>query len=101
MKTITDDPNGFFDQGGWKFLDPQSGDEAEDDDDEDEEDEQYNPTEESDDDDESESDASGSDVTESEDYSGESNYSFQKFCFYFVVVFGNLLIINFLVFLFY
>ena len=24
MKTITDDPEGFFDSGGWSFLDPQS-----------------------------------------------------------------------------
>ncbi len=25
MKTILDDPEGFFDNGGWKFLDPDSG----------------------------------------------------------------------------
>ena len=24
MKTINDDPEGFFDQGGWSFLDPDS-----------------------------------------------------------------------------
>ena len=24
MKTITDDPEGFFDSGGWSFLDPES-----------------------------------------------------------------------------
>ena len=24
MKTITDDPEGFFDSGGWTFLDPES-----------------------------------------------------------------------------
>ena len=24
MKTITDDPDGFFDSGGWSFLDPES-----------------------------------------------------------------------------
>ena len=24
MKTITDDPEGFFDQGGWTFLNPES-----------------------------------------------------------------------------
>lgn len=23
MKTITDDPEGFFDNGGWSFLDPE------------------------------------------------------------------------------
>lgn len=71
MKTITDDPEGFFDQGGWSFLDPDSDAEQEDEDDEDEEDEQYNPTEESDYEDESESDESGSDVTESESYSDD------------------------------
>nr|AAB80936.1 probable transcriptional regulator dre4 [Drosophila melanogaster] len=29
MKTITDDPEGFFEQGGWTFLDPESGSEGE------------------------------------------------------------------------
>ena len=24
MKTITDDPKGFFESGGWTFLDPES-----------------------------------------------------------------------------
>ena len=24
MKTIVDDPEGFFDNGGWAFLDPES-----------------------------------------------------------------------------
>ena len=24
MKTILDDPEGFFDNGGWSFLDPES-----------------------------------------------------------------------------
>lgn len=24
MKTIVDDPEGFFEQGGWSFLDPES-----------------------------------------------------------------------------
>jgi hypothetical protein len=24
MKTINDDPKGFFEQGGWSFLDPES-----------------------------------------------------------------------------
>ena len=45
MKTITDDPVGFFENGGWTFLDPQSdGEEAGDDETEDEEDEVYEPT---------------------------------------------------------
>lgn len=45
MKTITDDPEGFFESGGWTFLDPESDNEvgaAEDE--EDEEDEAYEPT---------------------------------------------------------
>ncbi|KAI1297269.1 FACT complex subunit spt16 [Halotydeus destructor] len=67
MKTITDDPEGFFDQGGWSFLDPESDAEGGDDDDEDEEDEVYDPTDVEEDEDESESDFSGeSDVTESD-----------------------------------
>ncbi len=41
MKTITDDPEGFFESGGWSFLDPDSENEQEDDDDEDEEDEEF------------------------------------------------------------
>lgn len=38
MKTITDDPEGFFDSGGWTFLDPES--DAENDEVEDEEEEE-------------------------------------------------------------
>jgi nucleosome binding factor SPN SPT16 subunit len=44
MKTITDDPEGFFESGGWSFLDPDSGSDVEDDD-EDEEDEEFKVTE--------------------------------------------------------
>lgn len=49
MKTITDDPTGFFESGGWTFLDPESDEEAvrggggEDDETEDE-DETFEPT---------------------------------------------------------
>ncbi|XP_015121825.1 FACT complex subunit spt16 isoform X5 [Diachasma alloeum] len=56
MKTITEDPEGFFESGGWTFLDPESDAENEDvDDEEEEEDDAYEPTdieseEESDDD---------------------------------------------------
>ena len=32
MKTIVDDPEGFFESGGWNFLDPESDGEGEDDD---------------------------------------------------------------------
>jgi len=28
MKTITDDPAGFFESGGWTFLDPESDEEG-------------------------------------------------------------------------
>ena len=35
MKTIIDDPEGFFESGGWSFLDPNSGSEGEGDEDED------------------------------------------------------------------
>ena len=39
MKTITDDPEGFFESGGWTFLDAESDvEEAQDDDDEEEDD---------------------------------------------------------------
>uniref|UniRef100_A0A6M2DW00 FACT complex subunit n=1 Tax=Xenopsylla cheopis TaxID=163159 RepID=A0A6M2DW00_XENCH len=72
MKTITDDPEGFFESGGWTFLDPESDDEngavAEE---ESEEDDAYEPTdidsdEESDDDSEY-SEASEDESDESED----------------------------------
>lgn len=41
MKTIVDDPDGFFESGEWNFLDPESGDEDEDDDDDADEDETF------------------------------------------------------------
>lgn len=45
MKTITDDPIGFLESGGWTFLDPESGSDGEGDDGgEEEEDEAYEPT---------------------------------------------------------
>ncbi|KAH8380500.1 hypothetical protein KR009_011142 [Drosophila setifemur] len=72
MKTITDDPEGFFDQGGWTFLDPESGSEGEAETAESEEDEAYNPTdadteEESDEDDSEYSEASEDESDETED----------------------------------
>lgn len=72
MKTITDDPEGFFDQGGWSFLDPDSDAEG-DDEDESGDDDHYAPTDEDVEGEESESDFSGeSDVTESDpDISGK------------------------------
>lgn len=62
MKTITDDPEGFFDNGGWSFLDPES--ESENEDDEDEEDEEFNPSD----------DLSGTEEESSDDYSEESDW---------------------------
>lgn len=41
MKTITDDPEGFFESGGWTFLDPESDAEENVEDEEEEEDEVY------------------------------------------------------------
>ncbi|CAK1552562.1 unnamed protein product [Leptosia nina] len=73
MKTITDDIEGFFDNGGWSFLDPESDAENEHQDDEsEEEDDAYEPTdaeseEESEDDSEYDSEAS-----DASDASGDS-----------------------------
>ncbi|XP_052830934.1 FACT complex subunit SPT16 [Octopus bimaculoides] len=61
MKTITDDPEGFFDNGGWSFLDPESEDEHEDDDEED--DDAYVPS----------NDSAGEEASSEED-SEESNW---------------------------
>ncbi|XP_011306257.1 FACT complex subunit spt16 isoform X1 [Fopius arisanus] len=45
MKTITEDPEGFFESGGWTFLDPDTDAENEEvDDEEEEEDDAYEPT---------------------------------------------------------
>lgn len=75
MKTITDDPEGFFEQGGWTFLDPESGSEDENETAESEEDEAYNPT---DADSDEESDEDDSEYSEaSEDESDESDGIFQ------------------------
>ncbi|RWS01709.1 FACT complex subunit spt16-like protein [Dinothrombium tinctorium] len=65
MKTIVDDPEGFFDQGGWSFLDPDSDEDAKEEEEEDEEDDVYNPTDEEFAESESESEYSGSEITES------------------------------------
>ncbi|XP_070574512.1 FACT complex subunit SPT16-like [Ptychodera flava] len=42
MKTIVDDPAGFFEQGGWNFLEPESASEGDDDDED--EDAAYEPS---------------------------------------------------------
>lgn len=84
MKTITDDPKGFFENGGWTFLDPESGSEEDGDGDESEEDEVYEPSdleseEESDEDseyseaseDESDEDDDGNDFIPKKKYSND------------------------------
>ncbi|XP_050532515.1 FACT complex subunit spt16 isoform X2 [Daktulosphaira vitifoliae] len=72
MKTITDDPEGFFENGGWTFLDPESDDEDGAVDEEEEEDEPYEPSdvesfEESDDDGSEYSEASEDSDSEEEE----------------------------------
>lgn len=82
MKTITDDIEGFFDNGGWSFLDPESDEENAAEDESSEEDDAYEPTDaesEEDSDDGSEydsealdeSDASGDSEAEEDEESGK------------------------------
>ncbi|XP_043248996.1 FACT complex subunit spt16 isoform X1 [Colletes gigas] len=71
MKTITDDPVGFFDNGGWTFLEPESDAENEDPDDEDEEvDDAYEPSD-LDSEEESDDDSEYSEASEDSDSNGE------------------------------
>ncbi|XP_061109430.1 FACT complex subunit SPT16 [Conger conger] len=71
MKTIVDDPEGFFEQGGWSFLDPESeGSGGEGGDSESEmEDETFNPSAEEDEEEEVDSDEDYSSETEDSNYS--------------------------------
>jgi len=76
MKTIIDDPEGFFESGGWSFLDPNSGSEAEGDEDEDldSEDEEFKMSEDENvsEDDDSDDDYSSEDENASdEDFTDE------------------------------
>ncbi|XP_041977304.1 FACT complex subunit spt16 isoform X2 [Aricia agestis] len=79
MKTITDDIEGFFDNGGWSFLDPESDAENEQqEEDSEEEDDAYEPTdaeseEESEDDSEYDSEASDASDGDSEDEDDEES----------------------------
>ncbi|XP_065583558.1 FACT complex subunit spt16-like [Artemia franciscana] len=74
MKTITEDPEGFFETGGWSFLDPDSGDEEEVEDEESEEDEAYQPSgSETGEDESEESEYSEADSDVSSDYSGSED----------------------------
>ncbi|XP_034945405.1 FACT complex subunit spt16 isoform X2 [Chelonus insularis] len=67
MKTITDDPEGFFESGGWTFLDPESDAENEDvEDEEEEEDDAYEPSD-MDSEEESDDDSDYSEASEESD----------------------------------
>lgn len=80
MKTITDDPKGFFESGGWTFLDPESGDEGDaHDSDESEEDEVYEPTDiESEDESDEDSEYSEASEDDSDESEGISASDFTK-----------------------
>ncbi|XP_014206114.1 FACT complex subunit spt16 isoform X2 [Copidosoma floridanum] len=71
MKTITEDSEGFFENGGWTFLDPESDAEGEAEDDEDEEeDDAYEPSDSGAEED-SEDDSDYSEASEDSDSDGE------------------------------
>lgn len=74
MKTITDDPEGFFEQGGWSFLEAESDTDVKEAEDEisDEEDDAYEPTDSEEDGEESEEE---DDSEFSDDDSDESDES--------------------------
>ena len=74
MKAIVEDVDGFFEDGGWNFLDSNQADEAEmEDDDEDSEDDEFRMSESdaSEQSEDSEDDYSSEDVSEDDDLSGE------------------------------
>ncbi|XP_068097539.1 FACT complex subunit SPT16 [Hyperolius riggenbachi] len=74
MKTIVDDPEGFFEQGGWSFLEPEGeGSDGEADGSESEiEDETFNPSDDEEEEEEEDSDEDYSDETEDSVYSEDS-----------------------------
>ncbi|XP_050309696.1 FACT complex subunit spt16 [Anthonomus grandis grandis] len=74
MKTITDDPEGFFDNGGWTFLDPESDEEGAAEEESEDEDEVYDPSDLESGSEESDEDSEYSEGdTESDDASGEED----------------------------
>ncbi|KAL6266265.1 hypothetical protein P5V15_003125 [Pogonomyrmex californicus] len=79
MKTITDDPEGFFESGGWTFLDPESDAENEEvEDEEEEEDDAYEPSDmdsEEESDDDSEYSEASEDTDSEEEELGSSEES--------------------------
>lgn len=85
MKTITDDPEDFFDNGGWSFLDANDSDEGEGDEELDEEDEVYDPSA-SEFDDNEESESEYSDESISEDDSSDGNFFSKGQCYLFILI---------------
>ena len=79
MKTIVDDPDGFFEQGGWTFLDPESGSEGEHESGDEEEDDAYEPTD-IESDDESDEDSEYSEASE-DDSDDDSEGKCKQFIF--------------------
>lgn len=77
MKKITSDLDGFFEDGGWSFLDDDASDEEGDEDEEDDEDDQYTPSEDEteEDEDEDESELSEEDSNYEESGSADLNSS--------------------------
>lgn len=93
MKTITDDPEGFFEQGGWSFLDPESGSEGEDEEAESEEDEVYEPTDlESDFESDDDSEYSEASEDESDDSDGKDYFIFFILNIEWIIILSNLLL---------
>uniref|UniRef100_A0A8C5CJ31 FACT complex subunit n=1 Tax=Gadus morhua TaxID=8049 RepID=A0A8C5CJ31_GADMO len=73
MKTIVDDPEGFFEQGGWSFLDPESeGSGGEEDSESEMEDETFNPSADEEEEEGEDSDEDYDSETEDSEYSGAS-----------------------------
>lgn len=70
MKTILDDPEGFFESGGWSCLNPESG--SEDGDDEDEEEDDFVPSDEGSGEDSDDSQSDESEYSEDMSNSGDS-----------------------------
>ncbi|CAL8326298.1 unnamed protein product [Lota lota] len=70
MKTIVDDPEGFFEQGGWSFLDPESeGSGGEEDSESEMEDETFNPSADEEEEEGEDSDEDYDSETEDSEYS--------------------------------
>lgn len=80
MKTITDDPIGFFDSGGWTFLDPESdGENGGHASDESEEDDAYEPTD-LESEEESDDDSEYSEASEDDDSDSDEGLSLVYLC---------------------